>query len=150
MAGCMIGGGLDRAALDRWITREPPECDDERAPLRCSGCGKFLKQEPDGIHDQVNLRHCDGQPSVWQETHDEGVLAIIGDEFRDKPFARAAAPHCGGKTVSHVCGGQHEISPDEVEAYRHEPHFFEDDAFYDTRSEVRICAHCGTINLEPM
>lgn len=129
---------------DAWITRGPPEYE-ERPPLRCASCGRFLKEEPDGGREYVRVRRCDGQPRVFEDTHDESVLAIIGEEYRGKKFTTAYPPDCGGKEPSHEqTGDGGEIHPNEVESYRHEPHFWADPYEW-YAAAVRTCV-CGATN----
>lgn len=110
------------AALDRYLTREPPEPPE---PVECSECGEEVPDEPIRKVEQVEYVRCDGKPKVLEnQTHDEGVLSVIGQQHADDTFTVAYTAECGLKE-----GGEHgsygeEVSPTLVEEYTHEPHWF--------------------------
>ena len=141
--------GLDTRALDRYLTREPPE-PPEYELLRCASCGRFLSTEADATREFVTLHRCDGEAHVIEQTHDEAVLAIIGEEHRGETYTMAYPPACGGKTASHEQQGSDafEIKPDEAEEYRHAPHFFAD-PWGGYQAAVRVCV-CGCANEDPL
>jgi hypothetical protein len=140
---------LDRRALDRYLTREPDWYDYEPPVYKCSECGRFLKQEPDGKREAVAVRHCDGKPHVIECEHDESVLQIIGEEHRGEKFKVAYTAACGGMEASSHLTYDGEISPDQVEAYTHDPHWFVDDVWGYQIFEIRTCV-CGHYNEEPV
>jgi len=139
---------MDRAMtsrLDAWITRDPPE-PEEREPLHCSACGQFLPEQPGRKIEEQSFSRCSGRASVYEEEHGEGVLAIIGDEFRGKTFQRAFPPPCGtkdGKGDMADAASAEEINPHETEEWEHEPHWFPEPYGFATRY-VRVCKGCGT------
>jgi hypothetical protein len=136
---------------DAWVTREPPE-PAEPPVYRCCGCGGFLPEKADGEREYVTVHRCDGQPKVLTgQRHEESVLAIIGEEHRDDTFTICYPPPCGGKTVTHEPDGDRsEIREDEVESYRHEPHFFMADGYDHYAAAVRVCRRCGCSNEDPV
>lgn len=135
------------ASLDRWITREPDYYGaDERELLRCSTCGVYLPDAPDHTVEWVVLSHCDGQPKVIECEHDEQTLAIIGDEHRGRKFKVAYPAACGSMAGSRHATHDGEVSPDDLEKWRHDPHFYVDDWGYQ-QVAVRFCAR-GHVNEE--
>ena len=140
---------FDRYAYDAWVTRDPP-CYEEPEPLHCSSCGRFLRIEPDFTREFCAVDWCDGKPSVYENEHDEAVLRIIGEEYRGKTYRVAYPPPCcsrDGKPESWH-RHDHEIGPEEVEEWRHTPHFFESQ-WGSGWVQVRVCA-CGHANEEPV
>lgn len=117
------------AALDRYLTRSPYDDCDEPVQPKCCVCGVFLPAEPSYKVEADAVRHCDGQPLVFEEEQqDDAVLAIIGEEHRGEKYTLAYAPACGTKEGGPGnCGGdQSEIHPDEADEWKHEPHTFPD------------------------
>lgn len=125
--------------LDNYITREPPEPPE---PPVCDECGEELPDEPVQRIEQHVFDHCDGAPSIIECEHEEGVLAIIGEEFRDKTFKVAYAPACGTKDGSGY-GEQTEINVDEAPEWTHDPHFYEEPMGFST-TYVRRCPNGHT------
>lgn len=134
---------------DAWVTREPDYGPDEPPVYRCSHCGGFLAQQPEAQRQFTTLRHCNGKAHVIDGcTHDEGVLAIIGEEYRHTTFSVAYAPECGGKTAEHhQQGDEGEIAVADAPSYEHEPHFYEE-PYGSPCCEIRTCKKCGHINEE--
>lgn len=142
---------MDRAALDRYITRGPyDDCGGEPVTYTCSGCGRVLKHEPDGVREWVVLRRCDGKPKVIECVYgavpsDEGILQIIGEGHRGESYRLGYAPACGTKAGSRDQSYDGEIDPDKASEWRHEPHWFVEPYGYQA-AEIRVCAGCGTVN----
>ena len=138
---------FDRYAYDQWITRDPP-CYEEPEPLHCSSCGRFLRIEPDFTRDLCAVGWCDGQPSVHECEHDEGVLRIIGDEFRGTTYKVAYPPPCCSRDGKQENWNMddHEINPDQAGEWKHAPHSFEPQ-WGSCTVQVRVCA-CGHFNEE--
>lgn len=139
------------ASLDRWITRESPYDDGERPLLKCSGCGRFLVEEPFGTREFVAINFCTGEPKVieckyGEVSADESVLAIIGEEFRGKTYRFAHAPACGSMKGSVDQTYDGEISPEDAEQWKHAPHWFIAAHGY-SQSALRWCT-CGKLNEE--
>lgn len=145
---------MDERALDRYLTREPDYFrDGEPAALKCSGCGKFLREQEDGIREWVNVERCSGEPSVIECTYgdaasDEQILAIIGEEHRGKTYRVAFSAACGSMKGSGHATYDGEVSPDKVEEWKHDSHFFVPEWGYQ-QVAVRVCK-CGHVNEEAL
>jgi hypothetical protein len=96
-------GGFNLPPGVRYLPGESPE--EERALMIAEGwrpqcsCGAFLRIEPDYREGFEDAFECNGIPQkhthVWGEAQqDEGVLAIIGEEFRGQPYDVYVTP-CG-------------------------------------------------------
>lgn len=137
---------------DAWVTREPPWMDYEPPVYRCSHCGSFLKAEAEGEREFMQIHMCDGKPKVieckYGETDaDEGILAIIGEEYRGKGYRLGYAPACGTKEGSHDLSYDGEIDPEKADEWEHEPHWYADPYGY-TALALRTCGRCGHLNEE--
>jgi hypothetical protein len=106
---------------DAWATREPPE---PQEPPECSECGEYVLPEPFKRIEHRTYERCDGEPKVIETTHDEGVLAIIGEDRRDDVVVIAYTPVCGHKDGSDVARPEEEIPPLFAEDWKHEPHWY--------------------------
>jgi hypothetical protein len=139
------------AALDRWITRDPPYDDGERVQLKCLACGRFLKEQEDGLREWVAVEHCSGEAKVLDCVYgavasDEGILQIIGEEFRGTSYQIAYPPVCGSMKGSNHRTFDGDIAPEAAPKWTHEPHFFADDFGYQ-QVAIRVCV-CGHANEE--
>lgn len=144
---------LDRAALDRYITREPYWMEEEERPARhCTKCGRFLKDEPEGGRSWVQISRCNGEAKVLtchygENSSDEGILQILGEEYRGKEYKLAYPPECGTKEGSIHADFDGDIRPEDAPSYKHDPHFFVEDPWCYQETEIRTCV-CGHINEE--
>lgn len=128
------------ARLDASITRDPPE-PEERDRLQCVHCAGFLEDRALRKIEEQQFSWCDGKVSIFEDEHDEGVLAIIGEEHRGEKFKRVFPPICfqGGEGA--------EIRPEEAAGYAHAAHWYADEWGFSTRY-VRMCKRCGARNEE--
>lgn len=131
---------MDRrmAGYDAWITRGPPE-PVEREKLRCAHCAGYLTDRALRKIEEQHFSWCDGKASFFEDTHDEGVLAIIGEEFRGEKVKRAFPPLCKQDDG--------EIKPEDTAEHEHEAHWFADPWGFSTRY-IRMCRACGARNEE--
>jgi hypothetical protein len=110
---------------DAWVTREPPEPPE---PPTCSECEEDLPEQAYKKVEERVFERCDGQPAASEYRYDdgshEGLLEIIGEEYRDKTYTVHYSPVCGHKTAEEWGGYQEEISEGEAESYKHEAHWF--------------------------
>lgn len=112
---------------DAWATREPPEPPE---PPVCSeeGCEEELLAQAYRKVETAIYEWCDGQPTKSEYRYDdgshEGLLEIIGEEYRDKTYAVAYSPVCGNKKAEEFGSYQEEISESEMDEWRHEGHWY--------------------------
>ena len=135
----MTGAGYDAyVTRDPYFEYEPPESD-----FHCSACGRFLTDEPTYTREWQMVHRCDGEPKVLDcvyggSAHDEGLIEILGEEFRGKSYRLGYPPKCK------QAEGEHEIDPDKADEHRHAPHFFGDPYGWH-HVQVRVCG-CGHEN----
>jgi hypothetical protein len=99
---------------------------------RCEKCGGFLAIEPDDL--EVQYEHCDGIPHKkeiqYNDGTHEGILDIIGEEYRDKSYTIYYFTNCD------------KFGWDES-SEKHEPHSWP--IPYSERV-IRHCKKCGHKN----
>lgn len=111
--------GLDKGALDRWLTREP-EPDDDHDELECPHCEARLPRQAERATVKLELLLCEGPVTVDREYSDD-ELRICGEHLRGQTYpVKLDAP----------CGNDEE----------HEPHEIE---MYSERTEFRTCPKCS-------
>lgn len=139
---------------DAWVTREPDYLFDKPLPLpRCSTCGEFMQEQPEGFREWVTLERCSGEPKVIECKYgdvasDEGLLRILGEEYRGKSYRVAYAAACGSMNGSNHATYDGEIAPDVASEWKHAPHWFVAEWGYQ-RVAVRTCSR-GHVNEEAL
>jgi hypothetical protein len=139
--------GVSMDSIERAYGGDGDEC----APLNCGHCGGFLKRDAEATREWDVILLCDGKPSRIEQTHDDAVLAIIGEEHRGETFTICYPAACGsrdGKPGDYSDGGE-EISEADLDAHTHAPHWFRD-AWGQQQVALRTCARCGTVNEETL
>jgi len=145
---------MDTRALDAYLTRAPYWYDDGEPPIyRCIECSGFLSNQPDEKREVITKVWCDGKPHVitcqYNDGTHEGILAIIGEEFREKTYEYATSPTCGtkegGESGSDL--GSTEIRSEDAPEWNHSPHWTYS-PFGCYFVNVRHCRKCGHANEE--
>jgi hypothetical protein len=114
----------------------PPGCtlrDIEGSPeipqLRCNQCNGFLPTKVERVEHGQNSQHCDGKIKSYECEYNEGLINILGEEYRGKTYK-----------IYYSCDG------DEVDENTkdHLPH----DILVSLWSkEFRTCKKCGHENI---
>lgn len=91
---------------------------------KCMKCGGFLSLEPEAFEEEMSM--CDGKPKKYTEKYSEALIAILGEEYRDKTYDIYFAK-CGEETGPEG-HNRHEI--------------------YEGCKLFRTCHNCGFRNVE--
>lgn len=132
---------MDRAtaaALDRYLTREPPsEADFERQPQpHCSACGSFLRLRPHRVEGWEEAAECDGKLKSYEAEYGEATIRIIGEHFRGRTYL-IHFYDCGAHEPD-----AYDVKPGSAD---HEPHRVVVAA---GEKLIRVCSACGHENVE--
>lgn len=73
------------SSYDAWVTREPPDYEPPPQP-HCSHCGGFLPRRPDMSVPFEQGFECSGEVRIHHEPYTEGLVAILGEEYRGKTY----------------------------------------------------------------
>lgn len=97
--------------------------------LRCNQCKGFLPSKIERVEHGQKVQHCDGKITSYECEYDEGLINILGEEYRGKTYK-----------IYYSCDG------DEVDENTkdHEPH---DILISLWTKEFRTCKRCGFVNV---
>jgi hypothetical protein len=71
---------------DAWLTTDR-SLDWEPPPHpKCGHCGAFLPLKPTRVENKADVLHCDGVDHTSPEEYSEGLIAILGEEYRSKTY----------------------------------------------------------------
>lgn len=86
---------------DAWLTTDR-SLDYEPPPQpKCARCGSFLPWKVERVENKEDVLRCDGTVRVHPQEYDDGLVAILGDEYRGKTYD-VAVSDCGIDTTPHA------------------------------------------------
>jgi hypothetical protein len=60
--------------------------DDPPPPIKCTGCGAFLRRKSDRTEPLEDSAECDGIAYPYQAAYTDGLIDILGEEYRGKTY----------------------------------------------------------------